>query len=230
MINRDDPFETKSFEQEAVPSSLLSTEQLSELLQPETELEHHLLSLPEVQHGLRWGRPRAGHPEGQVAFHVREIFDNIECIEGLSEEMRRQLRLVALIHDTFKYAEGRERPRNWEQHHAVLARKFLEQFTDDAAVLDVVEVHDDGYYAWVAHKSEAFRSQNPHKTLEHLHKRIAHCLPLFYAFFKCDTYTGDKLQSPILWFEENTPGLDFLSIPRERLLNKALISPPISVK
>ena len=37
---------------------------LDTLLQPESDLEKLLLTLPEFQQGLRWGEPRFGHPEG----------------------------------------------------------------------------------------------------------------------------------------------------------------------
>jgi hypothetical protein len=185
----------------------LSTTQLYALLRPETDLERHLLSLSAIQQGLLWGEPRFGHPEGRIAFHVREVLDNIARIEGLSKKMRQQLRLIALVHDTFKYAEPRTRPRQWDRHHAVLARQFLEPYTADIAVLDVVETHDDAYYAWLAEKNPTFKAENPHKTLEHLRRRVGHCLQLYYLFFKCDTQTGDKVQAPLLWFEQNMRGI-----------------------
>lgn len=188
-------------------SNALVTADAYALLRPETELERHLLTLPEFQRGLVWGEPRFGHPEGKIALHIREVLENIECIENLSESMRRQLRLIALVHDTFKYAETRTRPRDWSKHHGVLARRFLEQYTDDRAVLEVVETHDDAYYAWLASKNENFRRENPEKTLEHLRDKVSHCLQLYYLFFKCDTQTGDKLQTPVRWLEQNMPGI-----------------------
>lgn len=213
MTVQDDFFNAERLIKRASSSPTdTTTLQLRQLLRPETELEQHLLSLPEFQVGLLWGRPRFGHPEGEIAFHVREIWANIDRIEHLSKETRRQLRLIALVHDTFKYAEERTRPRNWAQHHGPLARRFLEKYTDERAVLDVVEAHDDAYYAWLGHKSEAFRRENPDKTLEHLLKKVNHCLQLYYLFFKCDTQTGDKIQAPVHWFEQNVAGIVPVSI------------------
>ena len=75
---------------------------LEKLLQPENPLEERLLTIPEFQYGLLWGEPRYGHPEGRVCLHVREVFDNIDLIPGLSADDRSRLRLIALSHDTFK--------------------------------------------------------------------------------------------------------------------------------
>ncbi|MCS7037472.1 MAG: HD domain-containing protein [Saprospiraceae bacterium] len=207
MTAQTDVFSIKPLKRRIITSDFLSTADLRALLRPETDLERHLLTLPEFQRGLTWGEPRFGHPEGKIVLHVREVLENIECIENLTDTMRRQLRLIALTHDTFKYAEARTRPRDWSKHHSLLARRFLERYTNDTAVLDVVETHDDAYYAWLAHKSETFRHENPEKNLEHLRNKIGYCLQLYYLFFKCDTQTGDKLQAPVRWFEQNMPGI-----------------------
>ena len=177
---------------------------LETLLRPETPLERLLLSTAEFRHGLLWGEPRFGHPEGKVAFHVREVLDNIDRITSVSAPLREQLRLIAFTHDTFKYAEDRSRPRDWQKHHGVLARRYLETYTSDTDVLDVVETHDDAYYAWLG---ERHGSSPGGRTLDALLRRMGHCLQLYYLFFKCDTQTGDKTQAPLKWFERQTPGI-----------------------
>lgn len=177
---------------------------LETLLRPETPLERLLLSTAEFRHGLLWGEPRFGHPEGKVAFHVREVLDNIDRIASISAALREQLRLIAFTHDTFKYAEDRSRPRDWQKHHGVLARRYLETYTSDTDVLDVVETHDDAYYAWLG---ERHGSSPGGRTLDALLRRMGHCLQLYYLFFKCDTQTGDKTQAPLKWFERQTPGI-----------------------
>ena len=70
-----------------------------------------------------------------------------------------RLRVIAFVHDTFKYNEPRSRPRDWSRHHSVLAKEFLAQFTEDAASLLVTELHDEAYYAWQALKLH----YKPHK-------------------------------------------------------------------
>lgn len=187
---------------------------LEHLLQPETPLERHLLTTAAFRHGLLWGEPRFGHPEGKIALHVREVFDNIDLIPRLSPEQREQLRLITLAHDTFKYAEDRSRPRDWEKHHGVLARRFMESYTTDRAVLDVIETHDDAYYVWLAER----HGHGPEgKTLDMLLARMDYCLQLYYLFFKCDTQTGDKTQAPLKWFERTVEGVEWVAV-REELL------------
>jgi len=177
---------------------------LEQLLRPETALERELLSLPEFRRGLHWGEPRFGHPEGKVAIHVREVLDNIEKVPTLSREDRCRLRLIAFAHDTFKHAESRTRPRDWTKHHGILARRFMERYTSDAAVLDIIETHDDAYYKWLSQR----RRTSPHTQLDSLISRVGYCFQLYYLFFKCDTQTGDKTQAPLRWFERVAPDID----------------------
>ncbi|HMX40563.1 MAG TPA: hypothetical protein PK971_12935 [Saprospiraceae bacterium] len=180
---------------------------LETYLRPETELERHLLWVPEFRHGLLWGEPRFGHPEGQIALHIREVLDNIDRVPHITPHERTQLRLIAWLHDTFKYAEDRSRPRDWNKHHGILARAFLEPYTHDRTVLDIVAMHDDAYYIWLDAR-HALPSAPPNgKSLHKLLHDTAHCLQLYYTFFKCDTQTGDKTQAPVRWFEGSVKGI-----------------------
>ncbi|MDX1911938.1 MAG: hypothetical protein SFV22_10655 [Saprospiraceae bacterium] len=192
-----------------MPNRILHhSDALEQLLRPETDLERNLLALPEFTVGLWWGEPRFGHPEGTVALHVRELLDNIDLIPQLSTGDRERLRIIALAHDTFKHAESRSRPRDWTKHHGVLARRFMESYTSDAVILDVIETHDDAYYKWLAER----RRPSPHRPLEPLLARVGHCLQLYYLFFKCDTQTGDKTQAPLRWFEQTAAGIQPIKI------------------
>lgn len=185
---------------------------LDRLIKPETPLETALLQDIALRQGLLWGEPRFGHPEGKVGLHVREVLDNIDLIKDLDSLQREQLRLVAISHDAFKYQEFRGHPRDWSRHHGRLARHFMETYTSDVVVLDIIETHDDAYYAWLSIKHDHFRLENPHKSLENLLERMGHCLQLYYLFFKCDTQTGDKTQASLKWFEKNAPGIDWVQI------------------
>ncbi len=182
------------------------------LLRPETATEKQLLLLPEIEEGMLWGEPRFGHPEGKVYLHVREVLDNIERVEGISRKLREQLRLVAILHDAFKFCEDRTIPRDWSRHHGVLARKFAEKYISDPAVLDVIETHDDAYYAWRGSRIDHAESKIGEKTLEKLLDRVGHCLQLYYVFFKCDTQTGDKTQASWKWFEKQVPEIQLVRV------------------
>ena len=173
---------------------------LATLLEPETEQEWRLLQDPLLCRGLLWGKPRFGHPEGKVGLHVREIFDNIEALE-VDATTRRRLRLIALVHDAFKCVEDTSRPRNWSRHHSILARNFLETYTKDKGVLEVVELHDEAYYAWRSiHLYKMI--EKGQERLQRLLDRLGKHLPLYFLFFKCDTKTGDKNQAPLRWLEK----------------------------
>ena len=185
---------------------------LENLLQPENTLEELLLTIPEFRYGLLWGEPRFGHPEGCVCFHVREVFDNIDRIPGLPANDRNALRLIALAHDTFKYAEDRSRPRNWSQHHSLLARKFMETYTADPVILDIIETHDDAYYIWLDARHDQTLPKIRRGSLDSLLQRIDYCLQMYYLFFKCDTQTGDKTQAPLKWFEKTVAGIEVVKL------------------
>ncbi|MFN0173909.1 MAG: HD domain-containing protein [Saprospiraceae bacterium] len=196
---------------------LYEYDSIEHLIRPENDLERKLVTLPEFRKGLQWGEPRFGHPEGKVALHVREVLDNIEILPNLLPENRDRLRLIAIAHDTFKHAESRTRPRDWTKRHGLLARRFMEGYTSDPAVLDVIETHDDAYYKWLIQR----RRPSPHSQLDSLLSRVGHCLQLYYLFFKCDTQTGDKIQAPLRWFEQVAEGIDLVKIkpfwPWERI-------------
>ncbi len=181
------------------------------VLQPETELEERFLQDDSFLEGLSWGTPRYGHPEGQVYKHIREVLNNIERLD-LSIDRRRDLRIVAMVHDTFKFQEHKGVPRDWSKHHAVYARKFLEKYHDDPKLLMVTEVHDEAYYCWCTQ----FLYHKPERAQVRLTKLLNHLgdsLEFYYQFFWADTCTGDKNLAPLRWFEETIPQIDPITIP-----------------
>ena len=192
---------------ETAPATLTET---IAYLAPESELEMQFLHDPDFYQGLFWGIPRFGHPEGKVVFHIREVLDNIDKLT-LSPLQRKQLRIVTFVHDTFKYREHRGTPRDWTQHHAVLAKQFLEKYTQDQLLLDLTEFHDDAYYIW----RTRFLAQNQAKSeqlLERFYQQFASSMQLYYLFFKCDTCTGDKNLAPLKWFESTIEGIEIVKL------------------
>ena len=180
---------------------LLTDNDILDALQPETDLERFLVLHPDVRAGLGWGEPRYGHPEGRVLNHVPEIFDNLNQLSPpLSTDDRARLRLITLLHDSFKYKEDKNEPRDWTQHHGILARQFAEHFITDTIVLDILELHDEAYYCWRCAVLDDEIEQATAR-FNWLLQRIGYCVQLYYVFFKCDTRTGDKTQAPVKWFE-----------------------------
>jgi hypothetical protein len=163
----------------------------------ETPLEQRIVQDPDWQEGAAWGRARPGHPEGRVAEHIREVLANVD---GLGTD-RRRLRLIALIHDTFKHQVDRSRPRTGDNDHARIARRFAERYVDEPGVLAVVEHHDDAYRAW----RRARRTgdwERAERDARALIERLGEDLALFRAFYACDNATGDKAAEPREWFEQ----------------------------
>ena len=116
-----------------------------QLLAPENAMEKRLLQHPEFNQGLNWGIPRYGHPEGKVGLHIREVLDNIDRLT-ISDQDRENLRLIAYIHDTFKFEENKTPRENRTRHHGVIARQFLQEIAPSHLVLDIVEFHDEAFF------------------------------------------------------------------------------------
>jgi hypothetical protein len=186
------------------PRTTQSVDLIAEL-RPETDLELLLLDQDEVQIGMLWGVPRYGHPEGEVYKHVRDVFDNIDKL-NISLVERAFLRIIAIMHDAFKYQEDKSLPRNWRRHHAVLARDFMRNFTDDQLLLNFIQYHDEAYYIW-RDKAVFKETDRAVRRMQHLLEKIDGHNQLYYLFFKCDSETGDKNKAPILWVEANFPGI-----------------------
>ena len=52
------------------------------------------------------------------------------------------------MHDGFKYAVSPSLRRVGANHHAMRARRFAEDYTDDERLLVVIELHDRPYHLW----------------------------------------------------------------------------------
>jgi len=177
-------------------------------LHPETDLEARIIADPDFQAGLFWGKPRYGHPEGQIINHIPEVLANVDKLK-ISPEMRRKLRIITYVHDTFKHIEDKGNPRDWSKHHGVYARKFLEKYVDEPLLLTVTEMHDEAYYSWRLFALYN-RPEKGQERLDNLLNKVGEELQLFYLFFKCDTQTGDKIQTPVRWFEETVKGIEIM--------------------
>ena len=184
----------------------MTAAELSELLQPETPLEARFLDDAEFRRGLVWGKPRFGHPEGTIWAHILEVNANIDRLP-VELPVRRKLRIISWVHDTFKHIEHKGKPRDWTRHHAVYARKFLARYVTDELLLNVVEHHDEAYYCWrLAHLYNELGKSNDR--LCELRESVGSYWQLYYLFFKCDTATGDKNPAPLIWFEETMEDIE----------------------
>ncbi len=173
-----------------------------QLLRPETQLETNLLLTPEFEEGMMWGKPRPGHPEGMVLLHVREVLDNLDA-QDLSAIDRQDLRLVAIIHDTFKYQQEQLNQLGKSIHHGHLASRFLSQWDVPARVRELVHWHDEAYFSW--RMFEMGMEMDSLARLAQLFERIKPWWSPFERFFQADTLTGDKDPAPLEWVNKWLP-------------------------
>jgi hypothetical protein len=172
---------------------------------PETELESRIVHDPEWQEGAAWGDPRPSHPEGEVSVHIEEVLRNVDD-EAVDAADRERLRLVALIHDTFKHRVDRSQPVGGENHHAMVARRFAERFVDDPELLDVIELHDEAFNAWV--KGERGGKWDAAEArARRLLNRLGDSRDFYLRFYRADNRTGSKDQAPLEWFESLDSGV-----------------------
>jgi hypothetical protein len=163
----------------------------------ETPLERRVADDPALCAGLAWGEPRPGHPEGSVGAHVADLLRRIDA-DGESGERRRELRFLALVHDSFKNRVHEWLPKSGANHHAARARHFAERFTADERLLATLEHHDRPYALWrkMRRKSqldvEAFE-----RMLDHIPDPV-----LFLRFVELDGSTEGKDPEPIRWFRD----------------------------
>ena len=111
---------------------------------PESELERSLLEDPELQRGWAWGSPRHGHPEGAVGRHVASMLQAI----APDDPLRADLRLLTLLHDTFKVNAREGLPYSPDTDHAVLAKRFAERHGCPRRIADTLALHDAPYWVW----------------------------------------------------------------------------------
>ncbi len=167
---------------------------------PETELERGVVSDLEWQQGAAWGDPRPGHPEGSVAAHIEEVLANVDDV-ALDDGDRSRLRFVALVHDTFKHRVDRGRARVGDNHHATIARRFAERYTDDVELLELIELHDEAYNAWVkGHRGGRWHAAEARA--QRLLDRLGPSRTLYLRFYRADNGTGTKDREPLEWFEQ----------------------------
>jgi len=178
----------------------MNEQEIKQIIKPENGIETAIIGSADFVEGCSYGRPRSGHPEGQVIYHIKEVLENIDKFYG-DDEDRKDLRLIAILHDTFKHKVDRTKPRTGENHHGMIARRFAEKFTSDTCILKLIELHDEAYNAWSmgGRRGDWYGAERrANQLIQGL--LIEGSLDLYVKFFKCDNRTGDKEQENYDWF------------------------------
>lgn len=173
------------------------------ILLAETDLEQRILNDTELLIGLEYGKPRRGHPEGKVKFHILEIWEMLDA-KPFTPEEKEILRFIALIHDSFKYKVSPKKPKTGKNHHGWFARQFalnyVENFQEKACeLLEMLQWHDEPYNIY---KSIHKNTQNTLIRLYRLLGRPIDDWKLFLKFLELDGSTGDKNNLSAPWFKD----------------------------
>lgn len=164
---------------------------------PESELERRVTEDPELLEGLAWGEPRDGHPEGSVAAHVEDLLEELDAWDE-PDERRAHLRLIALVHDSFKGDVIEKLPKVSRNHHADRARRFAERYTDHVDILCTIQHHDRPYALWrKMRRKGGLDERGFQKMLDEITD-----IALFVRFVELDGSTEGKTRDPIVWFRD----------------------------
>lgn len=170
------------------------------IIKPENGIEEAVIVDPDFVEGCNYGKPRSGHPEGKVLYHIREVLDNIDKFYSTDPD-RMDLRFIALVHDTFKHRVDRTKPKVGANHHGTIARVFAQKFRKEHDLLKIIELHDEAYNSWGAggRRGDWYKAERrANQLIQGL--MIEGCLDLYLKFYKCDNRTGDKEQDNYDWF------------------------------
>ncbi|MBI5230171.1 MAG: HD domain-containing protein [Candidatus Magasanikbacteria bacterium] len=175
----------------------------------ENKLEEQIMQDPEWVEGSHWGMTREGHPEGLVIYHIEDVLQNVNNL-GISADKKEKLRIIAIIHDTFKYKVDILKSKVGRNNHAVLARIFAEKYIQDKSLLRIIEQHDEVFNAWKKGCATGAWDKTEER-LNNLLQLLGDEADLYYLFFRCDNETGDKSQECVWWFEKflQEKGLNF---------------------
>ena len=185
---------------------------IDEIIQPINALERQIVNDPEFIEGAFYGKPRKGHPEGIVINHIGDVLKNISMLV-LEPDVRERLRLIAIIHDTFKFKVDRSKKKIGNNHHSRIAKQFATKYITDPVVLQIIELHDDAYTAWLHFTSDDpdkhKHSRGSNEAVE-LIRKLGDNLSLYYLFYTCDNNTGDKTNDPLFWFAQQMLNYELL--------------------
>jgi len=176
------------------------TDIIKSAIQPENGIESAIIGNADFIAGCSHGKPRSGHPEGQVIYHIKEVLENIDKWY-IDDSDYNNLRLIAILHDTFKYKVDQTKPKVGENHHGWIARKFAEKFPIDSDILSIIQHHDEAYNAWQKggrHGNWYEAERRANQLIQKL--RDENCLDLYVKFLRCDGESGDKDSGTYEWF------------------------------
>ena len=162
------------------------------------EIVEQILKDPRYLENIERGVPRAGHPEGSVKNHIRELEQNLEDLRsrGINEYQYWRLQFLIHVHDSFKKEAVPDVAILDPRSHATLAREYASQFTSDIDLLNMIQFHDENYALWKQyHATGSYDGQRFEKLLGAITD-----WDLFLMFLIIDGNTKGKERSKLIWF------------------------------
>ena len=102
------------------------------------------------------------------------------------------------MHDSLKFRVKNWLPRKGENHHAMRARRFAEDYTDDERLLATIELHDRPYGIW---RESGTPDGDDSERVAAVGRRIPD-LDLFLRFVELDGSTEGKNPEPVEWVKD----------------------------
>lgn len=197
------------------PLPALDPEKVTSLSQILNQIKNDKCYLRNIEYGV----PRPSHPEGSIKRHIAQLEESLSRIEHLliPEEIIK-LKILIHVHDLFK-AESKKGVAILNPHsHASLAKSFLEQFTDDQDMLNMLQFHDALYSLWRRSNKTRFKpTENPNDYHQETTKRLETLASLikdqklFLTFVIIDSLTPGKDYRPVTWGLKKLG--DFMDVP-----------------
>ena len=156
-----------------------------------------IISDPRYLKNIEYGKPRSGHPEGKVKFHIAELEANLEKLAPrITDEHYWKLKFLIHVHDTFKADAVPDSPIKSPNSHASLARNFASEFTDDVDLLNMIQFHDVNFALW-----KQFAAKGSYDT-DRFHRLLDTIIDwdLFLMFLILDGSTQGKDPDKVRWF------------------------------
>lgn len=173
---------------------------------------------PRYQKNIEYGRPRDGHPEGKIKFHIADLETNLEILaeRNISKDDYWKLKFIIHVHDLFKAEAQIGKPTLHPKNHASLAREYASQFTNDADLLNTIQFHDENYKLWREYIQTGSYDKEQFQRLLDAVKNW----DLFLMFAIIDGCTEGKDLAKLSWF------IDEVRKHKRTLVDSTWIIPP----
>lgn len=156
-----------------------------------------VISNPRYLKNIEYGKPRSGHPEGKVKFHIAELEANLEKLAPrITAEQYWKLKFLIHVHDTFKVEAVPDSPIESPHSHASLATQFASEFTEEADLLAMIQFHDLNFALWKQFAAKGSYDMNRFSRL----LDTIQDWDLFLMFLILDGGTQGKDPDKVRWF------------------------------